>query len=125
MKTVGLISYQFYHLKTEQLVLRLPGKFRMKIYALPLTTRPTRQTIVRHRPNQAAAAHPEELCRRFDLDYVPVEADTEIDNSCDCYFVAGEGILSGECVRNRKIERASRYYSLRSRVGRVQMEHLS
>lgn len=103
MKKIGIISYAANHLKTEQLILNLLGRYQICVYALPFVPRPARKPLFQHRPDQTAAAHPQELCLRFGLDYVLVSSDLEIGDGCDYYLVAGAGLLSGECLRNKRV----------------------
>lgn len=102
-KSLGIITYNTNHLKTEQIVLGLVGRCRMKFYALPYIQRPTREVLFQHRPNQSAAAHPKELAAMCGADFIPVEDDAEIDNSCDLYLITGAGILSAECLRGKRV----------------------
>ena len=100
---LGVISYQAPHLKTEQIVRGLLGKYDMSVYALPFVSRNERRVWLRHRPEQSAAAHPRELCERYGLAYIPVQRDVEIEDACDVYLIAGAGILSAEFVRGKRI----------------------
>lgn len=103
METVGIITYDTNHLKTEQVLLQLIGKYDMRVYALPYLQRSARRTLLPHRPNQSVAAHPREICERYGLPYIPVESDTQIDNSCGLYLITGAGILSEECLRGKQV----------------------
>lgn len=103
MKKLGIITYQANHLKTEQLVMHLLGKYEMRLYALPFVQRPQRSVLYAHRPDQSLGAHPKELCDRFHLEYVPVSRDADMDNECELYLVAGAGILSAECLEGKKV----------------------
>lgn len=103
MEQLGILTYDTNHLKTEQVVLHLAGRYQLVIYGLPFTSRPSRPVYFQHRPNQSAAAHPRELCRRYNWDYIPVQSDAEIDNRCDLYLITGAGILSPACLRGKKI----------------------
>lgn len=102
MKTLGIITYDTNHLKTEQLLLRLTGRYDIRVYALPYTQRPARKVLFQHRPDQSAAAHPRDICRRYGLPYIPVGSDVEIDNRCGLYLITGAGILSAECFRGKR-----------------------
>lgn len=103
MKQLGIISYNTNHLKTEQIMLNLMGQYDIRVYALPFVARPNRNVLFQHRPNQAMGAHPAELCQRYGFRFLPVRNDSEIDNSCDLYLVAGAGILSTKCLHGKKI----------------------
>lgn len=103
MKTLGIITYNTNHLKTEQIVLNLLHRYSITVYALPFEPRPIRTVLFQHRPNQAKAAHPEEICRYFNIPFVPVAHDWEIDNGLDFYLITGAGILSPQCLHGKHI----------------------
>lgn len=103
METLGIITYDTNHLKTEQILLQLLGRYDMKIYALPYIQRPARKVQFQHRPDQSAAAHPRDICEQYELPYIPVANDAQIDNSCDLYLITGAGILSAECLRGKRV----------------------
>lgn len=103
MKTLGIITYDTRHLKTEQILLRLAGRYDIRVYALPYVQRPAKKVLFQHRPDQSAAVHPRDICQRFGLPYIPVESDVQIDNACDLYLITGAGILSAECLRGKRV----------------------
>ena len=103
MDTLGIITYNACHLRTEQVLLQLVGQYDIRVYALPFVQRPVRTVLFQHRPDQSAAVHPRDICLRYGLPYIPVESDTQIDNRCGLYLVTGAGILSEECVRGKRI----------------------
>ena len=103
MKTIGIISYQTPHRKTEQMVLNLAERYHLTVYGLPFVPRPPRRVLFQHRPDQAQAADPAELCAAVGADYVPLESDTQIDNGCDIYLAAAGKLLSGECLRGKRV----------------------
>lgn len=103
MKRVGIISYNANHLKTEQLVLNLLDRYDISVYALPFVPRPSRNVLFHHRPDQAVGAHPSELCKHYGLPFIPIHDDSEINNDCDLYLIAGAGILSSKCLQGKKI----------------------
>ena len=58
-KRVGIITYDFNHLKTEQVQKILRKNYHLTIYALPFVERPKRNPILMHRPEQSDGCHPE------------------------------------------------------------------
>lgn len=58
---IGLITYNTNHLKTEQILSRLAGKYDLEVYALPFVPRKPREVLFQHRPDQSVAAHPGDL----------------------------------------------------------------
>ena len=103
MKTLGIITYNMRHLKTEQILRQLAGRYNMRVYALPYVQRPVRTVLFQHRPEQSIAAHPRDICERYELPYIQVENDTQIDNHCELYLITGAGILSAECLSGKRI----------------------
>lgn len=103
MKRIGIITYDANHLKTEQIVLRLAGTYDMSIYALPFVQRPSRSVLLQHRPNQMLGATPRELAQQFNFEFWAVKSDKDIPNECDLYLITGAGILSGDCLRGKKV----------------------
>jgi len=103
---IGIITYNHNHLKTAQVVKNIIKRdkgYSLKLYALPFVSRAQRQVLFNHRPPQENAEHPKELAEKYNLSFKTVSADTEIDNTCDIYIITGAGILSPQCVRNKKI----------------------
>ena len=106
MNTVGLITYHFPHLKTEQVVQRLLGDeqdFKLRLYALPFSPRRQREALFSHRPKQTEAVAPQVMAEKHNIPYVYCDSDAEIDNDCDIYLILGSGILTAECIRGKKI----------------------
>lgn len=105
-KKIGLLTYQYPHLKTDQIYHRLMRRgndYDIRVYALPFKPRKPRQPMINHRPTQSHAVTPETICRKNRLVYIPCEKDTDIDNACDFYLIMGAGILSAECVAHKKL----------------------
>jgi phosphoribosylglycinamide formyltransferase-1 len=102
--TVGLITYHYPHLKTEQVLQTLlHKKLNFKMFALPFTQRKIRETLFIHRPNQVDAIASEVLAEKHSIPYIKCNTDKDIDNSCDVYLVLGAGIISAECINGKKI----------------------
>ncbi|ODN30588.1 formyltransferase family protein [Fervidobacterium thailandense] len=101
---IGLITYHYPHLKSEQVLLKLLRKgYNMKIYALPYVPRKTRSALLNHRPDQSKAIPAYEIAERYKIPYSFVMNDREIQNDCDIYLILGAGILSEECVKGKRI----------------------
>jgi phosphoribosylglycinamide formyltransferase-1 len=104
IRLIGLITYQYPHLKTEQILQRiLHNDFEYKMFALPFVIRKQRKILFNHRPKQIDAIVPEVLARKHNISYVPCKNDEDIDNSCDLYLILGAGILSEKCIKGKKI----------------------
>ncbi len=101
---LGIITYHYPHLKTEQVLLRLlaMNRYSMELFALPFNPRKPRNPIIVHRPQQETGAHPEEIAKKFGLAYQAVKQDRDIPCGLDYYLILGAGILSEEFIRGKK-----------------------
>ena len=103
-RKLGIITYDHNHLKTAQLLEPLYySGYDITVYALPFYERPAREVLFSHRPNQNNAEHPCKIAERLGVEYKKCLDDSRIGNECDFYLVAGAGILSSECLANKKI----------------------
>jgi phosphoribosylglycinamide formyltransferase-1 len=108
--SVGIITYDHEHLKTEQLVhrfllknkLAVGPKLDLKLFALPFNSRPSRAIHFLHRPDQEKAVTTRELARVHGLEFLPCTYDS-IPDMCDHYLVAGAGIISAKGIGTKKI----------------------
>lgn len=107
MKKIGIITYAFPHLKTEQLILSLlqdgVSPKQITVFALPFKERKHRDVFIFHRPEQSNAVDSQTLCTAFGIDYVKCISDTDINNSCDIYLVGGAGILSEASLEGKTV----------------------
>ena len=106
MKKIGLITYQTNHLKTEQVFRKLIKKYPAEVftfYGLPFVQRAKRNVIFVHRPDQSLGMNTEQLAADFGCDYIKCTSDVEVRTGEDIYLILGAGILSGECIRGKKI----------------------
>ena len=102
--SIGLITYDYPHLKTEQVLQRLLVKqYKYKIYTLPFTQRKQREILFVHRPEQLNAVAPQMLAEKHGLPYIKCLNDEDIDDSCDVYLILGAGIISNACINGKKI----------------------
>ena len=103
-KNIGLITYHFPHLKTEQLLERFVNMdINFKIFALPYLERKERVTLFPHRPNQKEAVATEVIAEKHKIPYIKCANDTDIDNSCELYLILGAGIISSKGITMKKI----------------------
>ncbi len=56
-----------------------------------------------HRPDQSVAADTKEIAKRSGIPYRACQSDRDIGDECDIYIVAGSGLLSKECLQNKRI----------------------
>ena len=102
--TIGLITYNSPHLKTEQVFHRIfSSDYFFKFLALPFSPRKKREPLISHRPNQLEAAHPADIANRHNIPYIPCNSYADIDHSCDLYLILGAGILPKEFILDKKI----------------------
>jgi phosphoribosylglycinamide formyltransferase-1 len=107
---IGIISYDYPHLKTEQLLHRLllvneiaaGPRFDIKLLALPFSPRPAREVLFAHRPDQERSVPTRELASRFALDFAPCTYDS-IPDIADLYLVAGAGIFRESAIGRKRI----------------------
>lgn len=102
--SIGIITYDFFHLKTEQVVHQLLRKgFKdIKLFALPFSQRPSRVVLVPHRPNQMDAITTEDLAKSNGLEFIRYDGISDLP-TCDFYLITGAGILPPNVVKGRKI----------------------
>jgi phosphoribosylglycinamide formyltransferase-1 len=105
IKNIGLITYHFPHLKTEQLLQYFVNMtdIKFKIFALPYVERKERATLFLHRPNQKDAIVPEVIAEKHKIPYIKCRYDTDIDDSCELYLILGAGIISSNAIAGKKI----------------------
>ena len=104
LKLIGLITYNFPHLKTEQVVEPLLNtSYHFKFYALPYKPRKKRETRISHRPEQTAAIAPSVIAAKHRIPFVVCDADTDIAADCDLYLILGAGIISAAAVAGKRI----------------------
>lgn len=103
-QSIGVITYDHPHLKTEQVVHRLlhSGFHDITLFALPYSQRPERSVLISHRPNQSAGAKPDELAKANDLEFIEFDGKSELPNR-DVYLITGAGVLPPEVVRKQRL----------------------
>ena len=104
-QNIGLITYHFPHLKTEQLLqyfVNIP-EIKLKIYALPYVERKERVILFPHRPNQKDAVAPEVIAEKHNIPYIKCKDDTDIDDTNELYLILGSGIISSKAITGKKI----------------------
>jgi phosphoribosylglycinamide formyltransferase-1 len=85
---LGIITYNHPHLKTEQVISGLLGRYKLKIFAVPYKDRPERQILFNHRLDQSKAIHPRFIAQKHNLDYTE-----DGIYGCDLYLITGAGII--------------------------------
>ena len=107
VERIGIISYDYKHLKTQQVLDRLmldtPQKRDISIFALPFYPRSTKTIRFAHRPNQFTGDSIFDIANRYGIAYKKCMSDIEIDDGCDLYLLTGAGILSKSAIRGKYI----------------------
>ena len=106
---IGIISYDYAHLKTEQLVLRFidnPLIEKVKIYALPFTQRQERAVLIPHRPDQTRSIPTESLSELGKVSFSRWNGTAIIGDEVDLFVIAGAGILDVDFARSKPIVNA-------------------
>lgn len=101
---IGIITYNYFHLKTEQVVHNLlrKGFNNITLFALPFKNRQERAVLIPHRPNQVDSITTEDLAKANNLEFIHFDGKSDLIN-CDFYLITGAGILSSKVVLNKKI----------------------
>ena len=105
----AFLTYDAPHLKTEQVLLRRydnahrSAKSDDLLVILPFSKRPERKIFFPHRPNQAAAAHPEDIARHMRMEVIRVESSEAVPKGMNRYVVLGAGLLPDELVERQSV----------------------
>lgn len=103
-ETIGIITYDTNHLKTEQVLHNLATRhLNLQIFALPFQQRKPRSPLINHRPAQSLGADARSVARTLNIPIKQCQSDHDIDSGCEIYVVLGAGLLSDECVSGKKI----------------------
>lgn len=104
---LGMITYNHFHLKTEQMVKKFAQNqtyiYDIHIDALPFLSRTPRKTLIKHRPDQSTGLLTKDLAKKYGCSYNYCEIDTQIKKGLDYYIICGSRILSAQCIKNKKI----------------------
>jgi len=102
--SVGILTYDYFHLKTEQVVHQLirKGFKELTLFALPYTQRPDRPVLIPHRPKQVDAITTEDLAIGNNLSFVRYDGKSEL-SKCDFYLITGAGVLPPSVVKGKQI----------------------
>lgn len=103
---IGIITYNYYHLKTEQLVLLLQNNNKIsniEIFAIPFVKRKSRKTIFNHRPNMNLGSHVKYLSSLDKVNFQRWDLVSDISNKCDLFILAGAGIINIDFAKGKPI----------------------
>ncbi len=103
--SVGIITYDYFHLKTEQVVHKLLRKreiAEIKIFALPFKKRGKKVVLIPHRPDQTNAITTEDLANKNGFEFIRWDGVSELVE-CNYYIITGAGILPTNVIKDKKI----------------------
>jgi len=105
---IGIITYDFNHLKTQTLVsglINTKGYRNIKLIALPFKTREQRQEVFSHRPSQFNAKTTKQIAADYNLEFINWNGKDRL-HSCEIYLIGGAGILDAFAIKESKIVNA-------------------
>lgn len=105
-KKIGLITYNYSHLKTQQVLkgmVELHKEYKYTIFALPYYPRKKRDVIFEHRPRQDNCIGVENIAKKYNIELVKCDSDIDIYEGLDVYLITGAGIISEEALKGKKI----------------------
>ena len=106
---VGIITYDYAHLKTEQLVCRyiqIEKISEIKLYALPFTPRAERTVIIPHRPDMTCSVPTESLAELSKVKFQKWNGKDDISESSDIFIIGGAGIIDIAFANDKPIVNA-------------------
>lgn len=107
---IAIITYDFPHRKTQDIVFGLKAKAyqKVKLFALPFVERENPfKPIYTHRPTACFPIYPKDLSLNFGYDFQQVAVDelnaSFLDFNPDAILIAGAGLLPSEVVLNHNL----------------------
>lgn len=106
---IGIITYDFPHRKTQDLIsqLVLKGHKNLQVIATPFVDRKNFQPLFTHRPGKAINISLEVLCKNVNIQFLKIDLSELNDYLTKQKFkhilIAGAGILPGDIAKNHKI----------------------
>jgi len=105
---VGLICYDYAHLKTEQITTALCRNPLIKdviLFALPFKKRPDRVVFFPHRPDQTRAVTTDQLVANDKVSFKLWDGQSALEE-CDVFLITGAGIINPEFANGKPIVNA-------------------
>lgn len=106
---VGIITYDYAHLKTEQLVCRynLNEKIsEINLYALPFTPRAQRAVIIPHRPDMTRSVPTKSLAELSKVKFQKWNVGKAISEPNDIFVIGGAGIVDISFANSKPVVNA-------------------
>lgn len=98
---LALITYDTFHLKTEQVALGLAMKNRydLAFFGLPFVQRASREILFAHRPDMATGAHSRAVAHALGAPFTPCASPDDIPaDAADVFLIVGAGLLPASFV---------------------------
>lgn len=106
---IGLLTYDYAHLKTEQLVCRYAQNENVKeinLYAQPFKPRKKRVILFSHRPDMTKSVPTESLTELSKVNFQKWDGEEDISAYNDIFVIAGAGILDISFANEKPIVNA-------------------
>lgn len=106
---LGIITYDYPHLKTEQLVCRYIQNKKISeinLYAIPFTPRTKRAVIFSHRPNMSCSVPTESLAELSKVKFQKWDGKADLSELNDIFVIGGAGILDISFAKGKPIVNA-------------------
>lgn len=106
---IGIITYNYAHLKTEQLVCRYIQNQKISeinLYALPFILRAERPVVFPHRPDMTHAVPTESLSELSKVNFQKWDGEEDISEFNDVFVIGGAGIIDIAFAKGKPIVNA-------------------
>ena len=103
MKKLALITYNFNHLKTEQIInnLLIENFFEITLLALPFKQRKQRESLFFHRPDPLTGIQTKDFTSS-NIKFIELKKSEQLEDYDYC-MITGAGILDKTIIGNKKI----------------------
>lgn len=106
---IGIITYDYAHLKTEQLVCRYIQDEKISeinLYALPFVPRAERAVVLPHRPDMTHGVPTESLSELSKVNFQKWDGKKDISVANDLFVIGGAGIIDIAFAKGKPIVNA-------------------
>ena len=103
---IGLITYNYGHLKTEQLACRynqIEKISEINLYALPFVPRAERAVVLPHRPDMTRSISTESLSELSKVNFQKWNGKEDISEFNDLFVIGGAGIIDIAFAKGKPI----------------------
>lgn len=106
---IGIITYDYPHLKTEQLACRYNQNEKIteiNLYALPFVPRAERAVVIPHRPDMTHAVPTESLSELSKVNFQKWDGKEDLSEFNDLFVIGGAGIIEIAFAKGKPIVNA-------------------